>query len=273
MNSKISDPIAHLYTESVLLNEETSEVSLLEEPLFSGKKSYIWFGLVTWDAHKVHGVVEIITAQYAEEESEIYFYYGVANENGDEKVGPIFLQIPKTYYRYMDNGEEKAARVELEAYLESPKFSKYLFSQLVGLGYPFIKDFTQAKLLLSDFTPYKDIGMSDMMGEKTDGNSAPKNYSTDIKPVPAKNGYGRTGTLHPIDDILIDGILGFAPNNPSPDEKVKYYWTFEYKGQYCAIWDYKGSSEVEQYSTFGPKEIFEELFDKFYHDTTYLKHG
>jgi hypothetical protein len=56
----------------------------------------------------------------------------------------------------------------------------------------------------------------------------------------------------------ITQVLGFGPNVQDDPVKVKHSWGFTADGQPCGIWDYKGG----RWSTFGPKEIFDELFPK-----------
>lgn len=73
-------------------------------------------------------------------------------------------------------------------------------------------------------------------------------------------GSHRTGTLVRVSKKRVDEVLGFKPNVPDDETKVKYSWGFKYRGHKCGIWDYYGSWRNEEFSTFGPKEVFEELF-------------
>jgi hypothetical protein len=77
-------------------------------------------------------------------------------------------------------------------------------------------------------------------------------------------GDSRTGTL---DDITIDAIvevLGFEHNVQDDPDKVVNSWGFKVDGVQCAIWDYKGSHLHGSFSTFGPHEIFQQLFPAHY---------
>jgi len=81
------------------------------------------------------------------------------------------------------------------------------------------------------------------------------------KPVPVNTGGDqRTGTLDGITAQQITDVLGFGPNIDDDPDKVVNSWGFKYKGQRCGIWDYKGSHHDNAFSTFGPREIFVELF-------------
>jgi hypothetical protein len=35
-------------------------------------------------------------------------------------------------------------------------------------------------------------------------------------------------------------------------------------GRHCGIWDYKGSQRIDEFSTFGPADVFEKLFGARY---------
>jgi len=86
----------------------------------------------------------------------------------------------------------------------------------------------------------------------------------DITPVANLTGSHRTGTLYDINVATISEILGFAPNVDDDPYKVVNSWAFEVDGIPCAIWDYKGSHHHGQFSTFGPQDIFDELFGSHY---------
>jgi hypothetical protein len=79
-----------------------------------------------------------------------------------------------------------------------------------------------------------------------------------------KVGANRTGTLYDINVSTINRILGFEPNVQDDPDKVVNSWGFSYKDEICGIWDYKGSHEFGQFSTFGPDWVFEELFGTNY---------
>ena len=79
-----------------------------------------------------------------------------------------------------------------------------------------------------------------------------------IIPVPQAGTY-RTGALY-ASRKEIEKVLGFKSNCEDDPDKVKYSWGFTVGGVHCGIWDYKGSHKYNQFSTYGPKEIFKLLF-------------
>jgi len=84
-----------------------------------------------------------------------------------------------------------------------------------------------------------------------------------ITPVDSA-GPHRTGELSGLTVQEITDVLGFAPNVEDDPDKVVNSWGFKYKNKECGIWDYKGSHHGKSFSTYGPKEIFVELFgEKF----------
>lgn len=72
----------------------------------------------------------------------------------------------------------------------------------------------------------------------------------------------RTGTLSDYTKEDIVAVLGFEPNCSDDPHKVTYSWGFEVDGVRCGIWDYYKSYELKEWSTFGPKAIFDKLFHK-----------
>lgn len=85
----------------------------------------------------------------------------------------------------------------------------------------------------------------------------------DIKPF-NKTGPCRTGGLKNVNINKIISVLGFGPNVADDPDKVKYSWGFTVDEVQCGIWDYKGSSDYGEFSTYGPKTIFQSLFgDEF----------
>lgn len=80
------------------------------------------------------------------------------------------------------------------------------------------------------------------------------------KPYPNVAGTHRTGGLTGVSHSDISKVLGFNSNVDDDPYKVKYSWGFTYKGHQCAIWDYKGSYRTLDFSTYGPQEVFDELF-------------
>lgn len=79
-----------------------------------------------------------------------------------------------------------------------------------------------------------------------------------------KAGSGRTGTLSDTSVKEIQTILGFEANCEDDPDKVKHSWGFEADGMRCGIWDYKGSEKWGQFSTYGPAEVFVNLFGNKY---------
>jgi hypothetical protein len=74
----------------------------------------------------------------------------------------------------------------------------------------------------------------------------------------------RQGTLVEVNRKIITNILGFGPNMDDDGEKVTASWSFLVDGQQCAIWDYKGSFEWQEASTYGPDEALLKVFGTHY---------
>ncbi len=99
-----------------------------------------------------------------------------------------------------------------------------------------------------------------LLGLMQEAGATPQNR---VYPID-KSGAHRTGTLTNITKADIEAVLGFAPNIKDDPYKVKYSWGFTVDGKECGIWDYKGSYRFREYSTYGPDEVFVELFgDKY----------
>lgn len=81
-----------------------------------------------------------------------------------------------------------------------------------------------------------------------------------------KSGSHKTGTISGLTKKQIQKILGFKPNLQGDADKIKYEWGFYVDSSNCnfSIWDYKGSHKYNQFSTYGPHEIFLELFGANY---------
>lgn len=79
-----------------------------------------------------------------------------------------------------------------------------------------------------------------------------------------KPGASRTGTLYDINVKTITEILGFGPNVEDDPNKVVNSWGFEIDGQEFGVWDYKGSHEHGQFSTYGDSTVLEKLFGVHY---------
>jgi hypothetical protein len=84
-----------------------------------------------------------------------------------------------------------------------------------------------------------------------------------IKPINQVGSY-RTGTLKDITVDRINKILGFKPNVEDDPYKVEHSWGFTADGEECGIWDYKGSAACNSFSTYGPNNVFVELFGDNY---------
>lgn len=84
-----------------------------------------------------------------------------------------------------------------------------------------------------------------------------------ILPAPAGQTH-RTGTLRDVTAGEIEEKLGFAPNVEDDPYKVTVSWAFTVDGEFCAIWDYKGSLDFGQVSTYGPEAALRKVFgDKY----------
>ena len=74
----------------------------------------------------------------------------------------------------------------------------------------------------------------------------------------------RTGRIVGLSKVQIDRILGFKPNVADDPYKVKYSWAFNVQGSDCAIWDYKGSHKIKEYSAYGPADKLRAVFGENY---------
>ena len=81
-----------------------------------------------------------------------------------------------------------------------------------------------------------------------------------------KSGYYKTGSLNNITAEEINQVLGFKPNVDDAPDKVVHSWGFKAKGKVCGIWDYRGSHLRGSFSTYGPGNIFMDLFPGKYSD-------
>jgi hypothetical protein len=77
-------------------------------------------------------------------------------------------------------------------------------------------------------------------------------------------GASKTGTLYDINVTTITQILGFGPNIDDDPAKVVNSWGFEIDGQKFGIWDYKGSHQLGQFSTYGNPKVLSKLFPAHY---------
>jgi len=75
----------------------------------------------------------------------------------------------------------------------------------------------------------------------------------------------KQGSLIDINATTISNILGFEGDCLDDCDKVTNSWQFTVNGEKCAIWDYKGSQNIAGlFSTYGPSNVFEELFPAHY---------
>lgn len=74
----------------------------------------------------------------------------------------------------------------------------------------------------------------------------------------------RTGSISGLcaDEICVR--LGNMETVPDDESKVCYSWAFKADGKECGIWDYYGSHNRLNFSTYGPHEVFIELFGDHY---------
>lgn len=80
-----------------------------------------------------------------------------------------------------------------------------------------------------------------------------------IMPI-SEPGCHRTGEICGYTADQISSILGFAPNVQDDPDKVSHSWGFLADGIQCGIWSYKGSEKYNNFSTYGPKNVFDTLF-------------
>jgi hypothetical protein len=86
-----------------------------------------------------------------------------------------------------------------------------------------------------------------------------------LKIVPASDvSSHKTGRIVGLSKTQIDAILGFRPNVDDDPHKVKYSWAFSVQGNDCAVWDYKGSHKLKEYSAYGPDSVLREVFGSNY---------
>jgi hypothetical protein len=81
----------------------------------------------------------------------------------------------------------------------------------------------------------------------------------EIEPKKDLRSFGREGRVEETTVEEINSRLGFTSNGWM-DEKVEYAWKFTANGFDCAIWSYRSSHLWNQFSFFGPAEIFTKIF-------------
>lgn len=83
----------------------------------------------------------------------------------------------------------------------------------------------------------------------------------------------RTGTLRNVTAEEISEVFGFSPNVDDDPYKVENSWAAEvndFPGCFTddifpvAVWDYKGSHHVGEYSCFGDHDVMIALFGRKY---------
>ena len=74
----------------------------------------------------------------------------------------------------------------------------------------------------------------------------------------------KTGSIFGLTKADIDRILGFKPNGLRDEYKSEYGWEFNINGSDCAIWDWKGSHKLSQWSAYGPDHLLREVFGSHY---------
>jgi hypothetical protein len=90
----------------------------------------------------------------------------------------------------------------------------------------------------------------------------PVQTSRDIAPLGHAVGH-KTGTLHGLSADQIATILN-NPQVPDDESKVRYSWAFKSDGYECGVWDYYGSGDRLNFSTYGPSYIFKDIFGDHY---------
>lgn len=74
----------------------------------------------------------------------------------------------------------------------------------------------------------------------------------------------KTGTINGLTATEIAERLGNMEQVADDEAKVQYSWAFTADGVECGVWDYYGSGDRLNFSTFGPHEVFIELFGANY---------
>jgi len=74
----------------------------------------------------------------------------------------------------------------------------------------------------------------------------------------------KTGRIVGLSKAEIDRILGFKPNVADDPGKVKHSWGFNVQGNDCAVWDWKGSHKLKEWSAYGPDSVLREVFGTSY---------
>ncbi len=76
----------------------------------------------------------------------------------------------------------------------------------------------------------------------------------------------KTGSLRAVTTSHIEAVLGVVCRRDDASGKVETFFEFRIaRGQRiceCALWDWKGSAQWFEFSTFGDQRVFKELFGK-----------
>lgn len=128
---------------------------------------------------------------------------------------------------------------------------------------------------MSDKLEFKVVSLKNVIDDNPPVESIPpskaKKKKSRAKPVPY-NGFiasHKTGELNGLTKADITKVLGFKNNGTGEQYKVTMEWNFTYRGSEMSIWDWKGSAPYKYFSTFGPPELFTELFGDSYKATKY----
>lgn len=86
--------------------------------------------------------------------------------------------------------------------------------------------------------------------------------TAEIKNARPSRTAGRNGGLIEITKREIQDRLGLAPTPvDASDGKVTMRWSFDVDGKHFEIWDYKGSSKRNAWSTMGDQHVLRAIFD------------
>ena len=81
-----------------------------------------------------------------------------------------------------------------------------------------------------------------------------------------RDGTYKMGTLYDLTLAQIQKALGFEPEDESTDGKVRWFFAFDVEDgeedHFCAIWDWKGSADSDEWSYFGPRHIIDKVLGR-----------
>lgn len=173
---------------------------------------------------------------------------------------PYIVNIPNhdTYTGSITTGDLMQALTQ--AYLDALYTAgwKYSFMNAHNLSQFNANDKINIKYFRDDkwqqFTP-KVTDLADNFVTEVD------NKSIVIKPASVKVLTYRTGTLRHVNKEDIERELGFAANAHFDPEKVTHCWAFTVNDTFAAIWDYKGSADYDEWSTYDPNNVLRTVFN------------